>query len=162
STLSSTARPTSTGSSAIVGVRASVGYTYNTFFMRVLGSWAQTVHVGTTSRAVLSPMASTYAPSGGPFIVCGGGTGQNGAVEWDSPGQEPTGANKNSQRLLINSGGSTAVDYANYTNKFFVVHWSQLGQNNGDCGIDKKNQSAGNTTTNTFKGVAIPSGSTVG
>lgn len=155
---------------AAVGVRAVVAYTYPTLFMRVFGAWASTMRVEAKARVLLRRSAQVGGPA--PFIVCGGGPGGpsgNGAQEYTSTGYVIP-----SPSILVSGGGGTSVvNYANFTNHFFVVHSSNLGGVPGagipeaDCGIATKrsgtpacqaNPTDPSCSTNAFKGVATPSG----
>jgi hypothetical protein len=113
-----------------VGVRVVVTVSYPTFFARVMGPAFSTVPVMGQARAMLRPAAS--AP-GGPFIVCGGGFGSNGANVTGPPGDPDVGAPRTI--LTPQPAGQAWTIGSNYIGNVFMLQGSHIQNNNNtNCG----------------------------
>lgn len=130
-----------------VGVRVVATVSYSTFFAKVLGSAFATVPVTGQARAMLRPVAG-IGP-GAPFIVCGGGMSGSpsyGADVVGPPGDPDVGSER--QILLTpTTAGQPASIRPQYVGNVFLVHGSQLNNDNGDCGDNGFHGNADTTDT---------------
>jgi hypothetical protein len=127
------------------GVRVEVHMEYPTLFARVLGTCCQKLGVWASARGMLSPLAAPGPDGGGPFIVCGGSPGGDGAYVDDDRvgGQLPIDPSDNHDVLL--TGSPPQVNYAAFQGKKYVVQWEQLRNNNGSCDTSSSDFKGNNT-----------------
>ena len=114
-----------------VGTRAVVSFKYPTFFMKLAGF--DTITLTASGRALLRPLAGS--PGAAPFILCGGGPNAYGTGPYIAPNPTPVGSASNTPLTIIQTPTPSGAVEAKptYVNTTFVVHWSQLAQNNADC-----------------------------